>query len=59
MSEVKTLENIIDETLALTDKFEFIVTKSKAKDRDKQALRAMKQLRNYLNDADLNAFKIG
>jgi hypothetical protein len=53
-----TLDEIIQQTLDYTDKFEFTATKSKAKNAEKQTIRVMKQLRDFLNASDLDAFKV-
>lgn len=53
-----TLDEIITQTMEHGDVLEFFETKSKAKNAKKLALRELKRMRDFLNKADLDAFKV-
>lgn len=53
-----TLDEVVAEAIEVADTLEFLDMKSKAKDKEKQKLKALKKLRKILNEADLDAFVV-
>lgn len=51
-------QDVVVQVLELSDRVEFLALHSKAKDRDRQMLRALKKLRDYLNTCGLSSFVV-